>query len=87
MVLDEYLQKAEVLSKSRAFDEAKKNYEKAVERCDEFLKTAPGNDYLHYRKVRVLFELRRYEGPDWAQYGPIVRVLNNIAGKRDSEKI
>jgi len=64
-VLNEYLQKAEALSKSRAFDEAKKNYEKAVERCDELLKQAPGNDYLHCRKARVLFELRRYEGPDW----------------------
>lgn len=63
-VLNECLQKAEALSKSRAFDEAKEYYEKAVKRCDELLESALKSDYLHYRKARILYELRRFEGPD-----------------------
>lgn len=64
--LEDYLQRAESLRKSRAFDEAKEYYEKAVKRCDELLESAPKSDYLHYWKARILYELRRFEGPDWA---------------------
>jgi len=61
--LNECTQKARSLE-SKASSEAKEYYEEAVKRCDELLRSNPENPYLHCRKADILYELRRFEGPD-----------------------
>ena len=61
--LNECTQKARSLE-SKVFSEAKEYYERAVKRCNELLRSNPGNPYLHCQKADILYELRRFEESD-----------------------